>query len=48
MTLVIVLLIVLLLAGVPWGGYHSYGYGPSGAIGLIVLFLLILLLLGYI
>ena len=44
----IVLLIVLLfvIAGLPNWGYHSRGYGPSGAGGLVLIVLLILLLTG--
>lgn len=44
-TLLIVLLIIALL-GAPWGGWHSYGYGPSGILGVVVLILLILILTG--
>jgi uncharacterized protein DUF3309 len=45
----IVLLIVLLLVvfgGLPNFGYHSYGYGPSGIGGVLLLVVLILLLTG--
>jgi hypothetical protein len=45
----IVLLIVLLLVvfgGLPNFGYHSYGYGPSGISGVLLLVVLILLLTG--
>lgn len=46
-TLLIVLIVLLLLGvgGIPWGGYHSYGWGPSGGIGLIVVMLIVILLL---
>ena len=45
----LILLIVLLLVlfgGLPRWGYHSYGYGPSGIVGVILLIVLILFLLG--
>ena len=37
---------VLLVGGLPTWGYHSYGYGPSGLLGVVLLILLILLLTG--
>ena len=45
----IILLIVLLLVvfgGLPNLGLHSYGYGPSGIGGVLLLVVLILLLTG--
>ena len=45
----LILLIVLLLlvfGGLPRLGYHSYGYGPSGIVGTILIIVLILFLLG--
>lgn len=42
----LIILILLLIGGLPTWGYHSYGYGPSGLVGVIVLILLILLLTG--
>jgi len=44
--ILLIVLIVLLLGGLPTWGYHSYGYGPSGIVGVIVIILLILLLTG--
>lgn len=45
--LVLLVLVVLLVAGLPtWPHSRSWGYFPSGAIGLIVVILVILLLLG--
>ena len=45
-TLLIIVLIVLLLVGNPSTGWHSWGYYPSGAIGIILLIVVILLLTG--
>ena len=44
----VVVLIVLAIFGAPGVGTwnHSYGYWPSGAVGLIVIVLIILLLMG--
>jgi hypothetical protein len=45
---IVVVLIVLALVGAPNMGVwqHSYGYGPSGFIGVIVIVLIVLLLMG--
>ena len=46
-TILIVLLILMLLGAVPsWPHSRSWGYGPSGGIGLVVLILVVLLLAG--
>ncbi|MBY0275503.1 DUF3309 family protein [Candidatus Binatia bacterium] len=45
----LVLLIVLLLlvfGGLPTWGYHNYGYGPSGILGILLIIVLILFLTG--
>ena len=44
--LLVVFLVLMLLGGLPYWGWHSYGYAPSGALGLLVLILVILLLSG--
>ena len=47
--LAIVLLVIVFLfafGGLPRWGYHPYGYGPSGALGTLLLIILILALLG--
>jgi hypothetical protein len=44
--LLFIIILVLLFGGLPHWGYHSYGYGPSGGLGLVLLILLILLLAG--
>lgn len=47
MTILIVVLILALIGGLPtWGYSRSWGYGPSGILGLIVVILLVLWLLG--
>ncbi len=44
--ILLVLLIILLLGAVPaWPYSRSWGYGPSGGVGLILLIVLVLLLL---
>ena len=46
-TVLIIILIVLLLGAFPaWGYNRSWGYGPSGLIGLLLVVILILFLLG--
>ena len=45
-TILLVVLILMLLGSVPtWPHSRSWGYGPSGGLGLIVMILVILLLL---
>ena len=46
-TILIVLAILVLLGVIPaWPHSRSWGYGPSGGVGVIVLILLILVLTG--
>jgi hypothetical protein len=46
-TILLIVLILLLVGAFPsWPHSRSWGYGPSGGLGLIVLILLVLLLLG--
>lgn len=46
-TILIIVLVLILLGVIPtWGHSRSWGYGPSGIVGLILIILLILLLLG--
>ena len=35
--ILLIVLIVLLFGGLPNWGYHSYGYGPSGIVGTILI-----------
>jgi hypothetical protein len=45
--ILLVLLIVLLLGGLPtWGHSRSWGYGPSGIVGLLLIICLICLIAG--
>ena len=46
-TILIVILVLALLGVLPtWPHSRSWGYGPSGAVGLILIVLLILFLMG--
>ena len=48
-TILIVVLILMLLGALPtWPHSRSWGYYPSGGLGLVLLILIILLLLGHI
>jgi hypothetical protein len=45
--ILLILLILLLVGALPtWGHSRSWGYGPSGGLGLVVLILVVLLLMG--
>ena len=45
-TILLILLILLLVGALPTWGLHSYGYGPTGGIGLLLVIVLVLVLLG--
>ena len=46
-TILLVLLILMLLGSIPaWPHSRSWGYGPSGGLGLVVVVMVILLLTG--
>jgi hypothetical protein len=46
-TILLIVLVLILVGAIPaWPHSKSWGYGPSGIIGLIVVVLLILLVLG--
>ncbi len=46
-TLLLIIVVLMLIGVFPaWPHSRSWGYGPSGGVGLILLILLILLLLG--
>ena len=46
-TILLIVLILLLIGVIPsWPHSRSWGYGPSGGLGLIVIVVLVLLLMG--
>ncbi len=45
--IVLIILILILVGALPtWGHSRSWGYAPSGILGVIVLIVLVLLLMG--
>jgi hypothetical protein len=47
-TILIMILVLMLLGMLPtWPHSRSWGYGPSGGVGLILVVLLVLLLMGH-
>lgn len=47
-TILIILLILLLIGALPrWGHSASWGYGPSGLLGIVLIVVVILLLTGH-
>ncbi|HZD93523.1 MAG TPA: DUF3309 family protein [Candidatus Sulfotelmatobacter sp.] len=48
-TILLIILVLMLLGALPaWPYSRSWGYRPSGGLGLILLIVLILFLLGYV
>ena len=46
-TILIIVLILVLIGAVPaWPHSRSWGYGPSGIVGVVLVVLLVLLLMG--
>ena len=46
-TIVLIVLVLMLLGAMPtWPHSKSWGYGPSGGLGLVVLIVVVLLLTG--
>ena len=46
-TILLIILVLMLIGAIPaWPHSRSWGYGPSGGLGLVVLILIILLLMG--
>ena len=46
-TILLILLVLLLVGAIPaWPYSRSWGYGPSGIVGVIVVVLLVLVLMG--
>lgn len=47
--ILVVFLVLLLLGALPnWNHSQSWGYGPSGGLGLLVIVLLVLVLMGHV
>ncbi len=45
--IVLIILILILVGALPtWGHSRSWGYAPSGVLGVVVLIVLVLLLMG--
>jgi uncharacterized protein DUF3309 len=47
--LLIIVLLVIVLGGLPvapWGTWHSYGWAPSGIVGVILIVVVVLALMG--
>lgn len=48
-TILLIVLILILIGAIPaWPHSRSWGYGPSGGLGLVVVILIILILMGYV
>ena len=46
-TLLLIVLVLMLIGAIPsWPHSRSWGYGPSGGVGLIVIIVIVLLLTG--
>lgn len=46
-TILLIVLVLLLIGAIPtWPHSRSWGYAPSGVLGLVVLVLIVLLLMG--
>lgn len=46
-TILLIIVLLMLIGAIPtWPHSRSWGYGPSGGLGLVLVVLLILLLLG--
>lgn len=46
-TIILIVLLLMLIGAIPaWPHSRSWGYGPSGGLGLVVVILLVLLLMG--
>ncbi|MBH2044694.1 MAG: DUF3309 domain-containing protein [Comamonadaceae bacterium] len=46
-TILLIVLILLLIGAIPsWPHSRSWGYGPSGLLGLVVVVILVLLVMG--
>lgn len=46
LTLLLIVLVIVMLAGGPYTGWHNWGWGPSGVLGVVLVVVLVLLLTG--
>lgn len=44
--ILLVILLLIVLGGLPNLGFHSYGYGPSGIGGVLLIVVIVMLLTG--
>ena len=44
--ILLIILVLFLVGGLPNWGYHTYGFAPSGAAGVVLLIVVVLLLTG--
>ena len=44
--ILLIVLVLFLVGGLPNWGYHSYGYAPSGIVGVVLIVVLIMFLTG--
>jgi len=44
--LLLIVLLIFAFGGLPRWGFHSFGYGPSGVLGTVLLIVVILMLVG--
>ena len=44
--ILLIVLVLFLVSGLPRWGYHSYGYGSSGILGVVLLVVVIIFLMG--
>ena len=46
-TILLIVLVLMLIGAIPaWGHSRSWGYGPSGIVGVILVVVVVLLLMG--
>ena len=46
-TILLIVIVLMLIGAIPsWPHSRSWGYGPSGGLGLVLIILLVLLLMG--
>jgi hypothetical protein len=44
--LLLIVLVLLLVGGLPNWGYHSFGFAPSGLVGVVLIVVLIMFVTG--